>query len=174
MRISIRLIAAGALLAAGVPLSAMAQTITITASVASQCNLNSPTVALGALTLISGTITNTSTNLVLTCNKGATVSVALSDGGNFSSGSKRMSNGSGEFINYHISLPNLPLVNGVNTCPSLPGTEWNGTNTVPGTPMFTASGGPRNIPLCVSVPTPQFPGAGVLFSDTVTATLTVS
>ena len=66
----------------------MAQTITINASVNSQCNLNSPTVALGALTLISGTITNTGTNLVLTCNKGATVSVALSDGGNLPAGSK--------------------------------------------------------------------------------------
>jgi spore coat protein U-like protein len=173
MNKAIRLLAAGALLAAGVPLSAMAQTITITASVASQCNLNSPTVALGALTLISGTITNTGMNLVLTCNKGATVSVALSDGGNFSGGSKRMSNGGGEFINYNISRPTLPLVAVGNTCPALPGTEWDGTNTVAGTPMFSASGGPRSIPLCVSVPTPQFPGAGS-FSDTVTATLTVT
>jgi hypothetical protein len=39
MNKAIRLIAAGALLAAGVPLSAMAQTITITATVASQCNI---------------------------------------------------------------------------------------------------------------------------------------
>jgi spore coat protein U-like protein len=173
MNKAIRLIAAGALLAAGMPLTAMAQTITITATVNSQCNVNSPTVALGALTLLSGTIANTGTNLILTCNKGATVSVALNDGLNFAAGSKRMSNGSGDFINYNISQPNLPLAAAGNTCPALPGTEWNAANPVAGTPMFAASGGPRSIPLCVSVPTPQFPGAGS-FSDTVTATLTVT
>jgi spore coat protein U-like protein len=168
----IRLIAAGALLAAGVPLSAMAQTITITATVNSQCNIGNATVAFGVLNLLSGSITNTGQNIVLTCNRNATVVVALNDGLNFSGG-KRMSNGSGDFINYNISRPNLPLAAAGNTCPALPGTEWNAANTVAGTPMFAASGGPRDIPLCVSVPTPQFPGAGS-FSDTVTATLTVT
>jgi spore coat protein U-like protein len=173
MKKAIRLIAA--LLAAGIPLAAMAQTATITvsATVNSQCNMSNAIVAFGPITLVSGTIYSTSNTLSLTCNKGATVVVALNNGLNFSSGSKRMSDGSGEFINYRISQPTLPLAAVGNACPGAPGTEWDGTNTVPATPMFTASGGPRTIPLCVAVPTPQFPAPGS-YSDTVTASLSVS
>jgi spore coat protein U-like protein len=172
MKNTIRLIAAAALLAAGLPLAASAQTISISASVASQCNIGNATVALGALTLLSGTIYDTGNTISLTCNKGATVVVALNNGANASGTQKRMTNGT-DFINYNFSQPTLPLAAAGNTCPGTPGTEWNGTNTIAGTPMFAASGGPRSIPLCVSVPTPQFPGSGA-YTDTVTATLTVS
>jgi spore coat protein U-like protein len=172
MKSSIRLIAAGALLAAGLPLTASAQTITINATVASQCNIGNGTVNLGALNLLSGTIYDTGNTISLTCNKGATVVVALNNGANASGTQKRMTNGT-DFINYSFSQPTLPLAAAGNTCPGSPGTEWNATNTVAATPMFTASGGPRTIPLCVGVPTPQFPGNGS-YTDTVTATLTVS
>lgn len=172
MKNTLRLITAGGLLAAGLPLTAMGQTISISATVASQCNIGNATVALGGINLLGAALTNTGTNIVLTCNRGATVSVALNNGINASGTQKRLA-GPTDFINYNLSQPTLPLIDGVNTCPALPGTEWNATNTVAGTPMFTASGGPRNIPLCVSVPTPQFPGAGA-YADTVTATLTVS
>ena len=63
MNKALRLIAAGALLAAGVPLSAMAQTITINATVNSQCNIGNATVNLGALDSAERTITNTGTNI---------------------------------------------------------------------------------------------------------------
>ena len=172
MKNTLRLITAGGLLAAGLPLTAMGQTISISATVASQCNIGNATVALGGINLLGAALTNTGTNIVLTCNRGATVSVALNNGINASGTQKRLASPT-DFINYNLSQPTLPLIDGVNTCPALPGTEWNATNTVAGTPMFTASGGPRNIPLCVSVPTPQFPGAGA-YADTVTATLTVS
>ncbi len=172
MKNSLRLITAAGLLAAGLPLTAMGQTISITATVNSQCNIGNATVALGTINLLGAPITNTGTNIVLTCNKGATVTVALNNGANASGTQKRLTDGT-DFINYNLSQPTLPLINGVNTCPALPGTEWNATNTVAGTPMFTAAGGPRNVPLCVSVPTPQYPGAGA-YTDTVTATLTVT
>ena len=72
MKISIRLIAAGALLAAGLPLTASAQTITINATVNSQCNIGNATVNLGALNLLSGTIYEHRQHTSrLTCNKGA-------------------------------------------------------------------------------------------------------
>jgi spore coat protein U-like protein len=171
MKISIRLIAAG-LLALGLPLAASAQTITITATVNSQCNISNASVALGTVTLLSGTIYSTANTISLTCNKGATVSVALNNGANASGTQKRMTNGT-DFINYGISQPTLPLTAGVNTCPGVPGTEWNVAGAISGTPMFTASGGARTIPLCVSVPTPQFPGNGA-YTDTVTASLTVT
>lgn len=172
MKKAFRLIAAGALLAAGIPLSASAQTITINATVNSQCNMGNQTVNLGSLTLLSGTIYDTGNTISLTCNKGATVTIALNNGANPSGTQKRMTNGT-DFINYNFSQPTLPLAAVGNTCPGVPGTEWNATNTVAGTPMFTASGGPRTIPLCVSVPTPQYPGNGS-YTDTVTATLTVT
>ena len=57
MNNTLRLITAGGLLAAGLPLTAMGQTITVTATVASQCNIGNGTVALGSLNLLSGGIT---------------------------------------------------------------------------------------------------------------------
>jgi spore coat protein U-like protein len=173
MKNTLRLITAGGLLAAGLPLTAMGQTISVTATVNSQCNIGNATVALGAVNLLGATITNTGTNIVLTCNRGATVSVALDNGINNVAGTQKRLAGPVDFINYNLSQPTLPLINGVNTCPALPGTEWTAAAPVAGTPMYAAAGGPRNIPLCVSVPTPQFPGAGA-YADTVTATLTVS
>lgn len=174
MKNTLCLITAGGLLAAGLPLTAMGQTISITATVASQCNIGNATVALGSINLLgAGTITNTGTSIVLTCNRGATVSVALDNGANNVAGTQKRLAGPVDFINYNLSQPTLPLINGVNTCPALPGTEWTTAAPVAGTPMYAAAGGPRNIPLCVSVPGSQFPGAGA-YADTVTATLTVS
>jgi spore coat protein U-like protein len=174
MKKSLRLVSAGALLAAGLPLSALAQTITINATVNSQCNIGNATVNLGALTLLSGTINNTGTNITLTCNRGATVSVALNDGANATGTQKRLlSTTATDTINYNLTVPNI--VAGSAVCPgALPGTEWNAANTFAATTLYSASGGPRTIPMCVSVPTPQYSGTGADYTDTVIATLTVS
>jgi spore coat protein U-like protein len=172
MKKTIRLIAAGALLAAGVPLSAMAQTITINATVNSQCNLGTATVTFASLNL-NAQNDNTGSNISLTCNRGATVSVALNNGlpANASGTQKRMQRGTtGEFINYSISVP---TVSGTTTsCPSLPGTSWNATNTLDASPLFTSNGGQRQLALCVSVPAGQFDVGAGLYTDTVTATAT--
>jgi spore coat protein U-like protein len=174
MKNALRLISAGALLAAGLPLTASAQTITINATVNSQCNIGNATVTMGALNLLSGTVTNTGTNISLTCNKGATVSVALNNGANPSGTQKRLTSVTAtDTFNYNITVPNI--VSGSATCPGvLPGTEWNATGTFVATTLYGASGGPRNIPLCVSVPTPQYPSTASDYTDTVLATLTVS
>ena len=128
----IRLIAAGALLAAGVPLSAMAQTITVNATVNSQCNIGNATVNFGALTLGAQT-DNTASNITLTCNRGATVSVALNDGVNASVTQKRMRRpATTDYINYSITVPTISGV--TTTCPALPGTSWNATNTLVASP----------------------------------------
>jgi spore coat protein U-like protein len=109
----------------------------------------------------------------LTCNKGATVTVALNNGANASVVQKRLSDGSGNFINYNLSRPNTLTTGGPNTCPTLPGTEWNAANTVSATALFATTGGPKPIPICISVPGLQYPQAGT-YTDTVTATLTVT
>jgi spore coat protein U-like protein len=110
----------------------------------------------------------------LTCNKGATVSVALNNGANASGTQKRMRSATAlDFINYNITVPSI--VSGSATCPgALPGTEWNATGTFVATTLFSSTGGPKSIPLCVSVPAPQYPGTASDYTDTVTATLTVS
>jgi spore coat protein U-like protein len=172
MKNALRLISAGALLAAGLPLTALAQTITINATVNSQCNIGNATVNLGALNLAVQT-NGPATNISLTCNRGATVSVALNDGTNGSSGQKRMRRlATTDYINYNISVP---TISGTTTsCPTLPSTEWNATNTLVAGPMFSANGGPRDLALCVSVPSGQFDVGVGAYTDVVTATLTVS
>lgn len=170
---SIRLICAAALLVAGIPTAALAQ-INITATVANACSFGTANVTLAGATIAAGTfLSDTSNTVNLTCNKGASVTVALSNGNNPNGTQKRLAaSGTGPFINYNISRPNPLVDGGPNTCPALPGTEWNATNTVVATNLFASTGGPKAIPLCISVPASQFPAAGT-YTDTVTATLTV-
>ena len=151
MKNALRLISAGALLAAGLPLTALAQTITINATVNSQCNIGNATVNLGALNLAVQT-NGPATNISLTCNRGATVSVALNDGANASSGQKRMRRLATDRLHqlqhlaFRRSAERQPRA---RLCPAPSGTR---TNTLAASPMFSASGGPRNLALCVSVP----------------------
>jgi spore coat protein U-like protein len=180
MKNSTHVLAAAALLAAGLPLAASAQTATITinATVNSQCNFANVVVPAFAINALDTTTTsNIGTTLGLTCNKGATVTIAMNDGSNsVAAGAKRLKKAAvAEFINYNLSKPVLPLAAAGNTCPgALPGTEWGSTSTaVDASTMFTASGGVRNIPLCISVPGSQDPSTGS-WQDVVTATFTVS
>ncbi len=167
------ILGAGALLALALPLAASAQ-ITVSANVASACSFGSAIVTLDGVGIAAGTfVTNTGTTVNLTCNRRATVTVALNDGANADGTQKRLREGATtNYINYNLSRPN-PLVDGPNTCPGLPGTEWNAANTVVATSLFASSGGPKPIPICISVPAAQYPAAGT-YTDTVTATLTVS
>ncbi len=77
-----------------------------------------------------------------------------------------------DYINYNITRP---TISGTTTsCPALPGTEWNATNTLVASTMFSAAGGPVNLALCVSVPSGQFNVGAGAYVDTVTATVTVT
>jgi len=165
---------AAAVLALGVPTAAFAQ-INISATIVNACTFGSASVMLGGAGIAAGTaVTDTSGTVNLTCNKGATVSVALNNGANASGTQKRLRSGATtNYINYNLSRPNTLVDGGPNTCPSLPGTEWNATNTVVATSLFITTGGPKPIPICISVPASQYPPAGT-YTDTVTATLTVT
>ena len=168
------ILAAGALLALGLPLAASAQ-INISATVVAACTFGSASVTLSGGGIAAGSaVTDTSSTVNLTCNKGATVTVALNNGANASGTQKRLRAGATtNYINYNLSQPNPLVDGGTNTCPSLPGTEWNATNTVIATNLFATTGGPKPIPICISVPAAQYPQAGT-YTDTVTATLTVT
>ena len=164
----------GALLAFALPLAASAQ-INISATVVAACTFGSASVTLNGGGIAAGSaVTDTSSTVNLTCNKGATVSVALDNGANASGTQKRLrASSTSNYITYNLSRPSTLVEGGPNTCPSLPGTEWNAANTVSATSLFVTSGGPKPIPICISVPAAQYPQAGT-YTDTVTATLTVT
>jgi len=167
------ILCAGALLALALPLAASAQ-ITVSATVVSACTFGSATAVLNGASIAAGlAVSDTGNTVNLTCNKGATVTVALNNGSNATGTQKRLRAGvTTNYISYNLSRPNPLVDGGPNTCPGLPGTEWNAANTVIATSLFATTGGPKPIPICISVPAAQFPAAGT-YTDIVTATLTV-
>ncbi len=149
-------------------LTAGPSNFTVTATVANFCTVSAANVGFG--TVNAGVAAaNTASSVTLTCNKGATVtSVALNSGANASGTQKRMILGA-EFLNYNIDVPTGATF---NTCPAAgAGPEWNATNTIVATSLFTATGGAKSINICASIPAGQFPTAG-LYTDTVQVTAT--
>ncbi len=144
-------------------------TFTVSATVANSCNVSSGNVSFGSVNA-GAAATNTATNITLTCNKGATVAVALDNGSNPSGTQKQMKDSvSGDFLNYNIDVPGGAAL---TTCPAAgAGSEWNGTNTVTASGLYTSNGGPKPIKICASIPVNQYPSAGS-YSDTVQVTAT--
>lgn len=144
-------------------------TFPVTATVANTCTVSSTGVAFGSYT---GTaVTNTANNIVVTCNKGVTItSLLIGNGANASGTQKRMANGT-EYLNYSIDVPTGASL---TTCPAAGTNSWNGTTGPAGaalTSLFATTGGAKNISICASIPASQYPAAGS-YSDTVTMTLT--
>jgi len=142
----------------------------VAATVAAFCTVSATNVGFGGVNA-GVAATNTAGRVRLTCNRGVTVpSVALNNGANNSGTQKRMRNAvSGDFLNYQIDRPtgatflNCPVAGA--------GPEWNATNTIAATPLFTVTGGVKQIRLCASIPAAQYPSAGS-YSDTVQVTAT--
>lgn len=164
------LVAAALCLPAGTARAATAGPVnfTVSAAVANFCTVSAANVAFGTVNA-GAAATNTASSVTLTCNKGVTVSsVALNNGANASGAQKRMVGGA-EFLNYNIDVPTGSTF---STCPAAgAGPEWNGTNTIVATSLFTAAGGAKPITICASIPALQFP-TGQSYSDTVTVTAT--
>src|SRR5690606_2351176 len=104
---------AGAALVAAAGSAAAATTSTtvnVTAAVNSVCNMQaaSTAIAFGTIPAFVATTTPATGNVTLTCNKGATVTLGVSNGNNFGSGQsatlRAMASGS-DFISYHIYQP---------------------------------------------------------------------
>ena len=132
--------------------------------------MSASNVAFG--TINAGTAaTNTAGRVTLACNRGATVTqVALNNGANASGTQKRLRKpATGEFLNYRIDRPTGATF---STCPAAgAGPEWNATNTIVATSLFTTTGGAKLINICASIPAAQYPTAGA-YSDTVSVTAT--
>lgn len=170
---TLRLIAAGAVLAAGFPTVALAQvtspqttTLNVSATVASVCQLSAPSnIAFG--TVQAGATANASGSVTVTCNRGATVS-ATTTSANASGNLKRMRLGvSSDYLDYQVWQPDLTAL---NACAATQ-TDWTGVLTM--TTLWSASGGARVIPVCATT-TPSNTLPAGLYTDTLTVSVSFS
>ena len=144
---------------------------TVSATVSNFCTVSAANVGFGTVPA-GAAATNIGSSVTLTCNKGVAVtSVALDNGANASGTQKRMKGTvtTTDFVNYKIDVPTGATF---QSCPLAgAGPEWNATNTIVATSLFSASGGAKTISICASIPSGQFP-SGQLYSDTVNVTVT--
>lgn len=169
----LRLIAAGAVLAAGVPTAVFAQvttpqttTLTVSATVASVCQLSAPSnISFGSIQ--AGTTANASGSVTVTCNKGATVAATTTSANVTAGTQKRMLLGTTDYLNYQVWQPDLAALGGCAAAK----TDWTGSLSM--TSLFTASGGPRVIPVCAST-TPDNSHPAGTYNDTLTVSVSFS
>ena len=144
-------------------------TFPVTATVANTCTVSSTGVAFGSYT--GALVTNTTNNIVVTCNKGVAIaSFFIGDGANPSGTQKQMAFGA-ERLAYNIDVPTGAAL---STCPVAGTNSWNGTTGPAGatlTALFATTGGAKNVAICASIPAAQFPAGGA-YADTITMTLT--
>lgn len=158
---------AGLMLAAVLPVGAMAQTTTdpvtvnVTASVSAVCNLSATTtdVAFGAIPAFTASAVDASGSVSLTCNRGAVVTMAVGNGTNYGLGqsatARAMKSGT-NYISYEIFQPNITGTTTNCTGVSIP---WgSGGAAFTATSLYSGSGGPRTILLCGQVA--PAPGGG--------------
>ena len=153
MKHSLRLISAGALLAASLPMTAMAQVaVNVSVNVQGSCAVSTPgDAAYGNFAPVAASTNLSWTgSVVLRCNKGATPFVAVSYGNNASGTQRRMANGT-ELIGYAIQKPSLAGTD-FSTCPTFgAGSAWgaSGADRLDASAAFSANGGNSTINLCV-------------------------
>jgi spore coat protein U-like protein len=77
----------------------------VTATVTNNCTISTVALAFGSYDPV---VANASTNLdgtgtvVVACTKGATATIGLGNGGNFSGGARRMTDGATNFLSYEV------------------------------------------------------------------------
>jgi spore coat protein U-like protein len=174
-----RLVSAWALLAAGFPMAALAQTATtdvsVTVTVQGTCTLATagnasqtvqPTTTMNLAASLQGSVT-------LTCNRGAAPVLSVGDGNSFSV-TRRLSDGAvapatPTFVGYAIKQPTIDGSN-FTICPAHgAGTDWNSVTTLAASPAFTSSGGARTVNVCFQTSVNENTPVGV-YSDTVVVT----
>jgi hypothetical protein len=184
MKKFLKLMSAGVLLAAGLPLTVLAQTTTapvnvnVTASVSAVCNLSATTtdVAFGAIPAFTASAVNAAGSVSLTCYRGAVVTMDVVNGSNFGSGliaSQRAMASGADRISYELFQPNIGAGNTTN-CTGV-STAWStGGSAFTATSLFSSSGGPRTIAVCGQVAAAPVSGyaAGASYADVVAVTAT--
>jgi spore coat protein U-like protein len=149
-------------------------TVNVTATVNSVCNMQaaSTAVAFGTIPAFTVSTTPATGNVTLTCNKGATVTLAVNNGNNYGQGQpntlRAMKSGTSDYIAYHIYQPTDATF---TTC-SGASTEW--TSALAISSLWSSNGGPNTISLCGVVDAAPATGyaVGTSYLDVVTVTAT--
>lgn len=173
MKKVLRFLAAGVLLAAGLPIAAYAQVtspqttnLNVSATIASVCLLSAPVnIAFGSVQPLAPAVASGS--VTVTCNKGAVVS-ATTTSANANGTQKRMRLGtSTDYLDYQVWQPDLAALGACATVQ----TDWTGSLTM--TSLWSASGGSRTIPVCATA-TPTGGSATGTYTDTLTVSVSFS
>jgi spore coat protein U-like protein len=175
----IRLIAAGASLAAGLPMAALAQpapvNVTVSVTVQSACSALTSTqqANFGTHTPTASTPVTAEGIVTLTCNRGAAPLISVSTGANPTVGGvRRMLNGVANLISYDIRQPTLS--GGEYTSCAIGNTLWDGATTLAASSAFAATGGPKQVKLCAYATLDADTlgsQAGLVYSDTVSVSI---
>lgn len=146
-------------------------TVNVSASVNSQCNVQTTTLDMGFGTVLVNATggVNAPVTLRVQCNKGAQPSITADAGANAAGAQRRMSNTT-DTLNYSILQP---TGGDFDTCPATiaAGTSLDAT-PLDVKSLWSTSGGPRDITLCGRLETPQVGASQGAYSDTVTVTVT--
>jgi spore coat protein U-like protein len=153
--------------------------VIVTATVATNCTISTPTVAFGPYDGVAAQLTtdlnNSANSFSVNCTKSAPgVTIALGFSANATAPQRAMKDpATATPLNYNIYLPNATTSGAGCTFPGT--TVWgNGTNGTVLTPTSTWGAGAANtktFTLCGSVPAAQDPAAGTGYTDTVVATI---
>lgn len=146
-------------------------TVNVSASVNSQCNVQTKTLAMG-FGLVDVNVTGSvpaPVTLTVQCNKGAQPAITAGPGAQAVGAQRRMTNGT-DTLDYSILQPTGATF---TTCPTTiaTGTSLDATS-LDVSSLWTASGGPKNITLCGRLETPQVGASQGAYADTVTVTVT--
>jgi len=144
-----------AVAAAALATSAQAGTTTplsvnVTANVASTCQATASKtdVAFGAIPAFLAAAQPATGTVTFTCNKGASVSVTVDNGGNYGLGQsgtlRSMKSGTSDYISYHVYQPTGATF---SACGGT--TEWTASLSIGS--LWSSTGGPKTINLCGSV-----------------------
>jgi spore coat protein U-like protein len=174
----IRTMAAGALLAAGLPMAAMAQVtanVQVQVQVVGNCTLSAPANAnFGPQGPVASSNYTATGSVTLTCNRGAAPLVAVGDGLHLTGAQRRMSSGGGTplYVNYNIKQPTISGTD-YTVCPGFGSGSAFGLSgdRLDASAAFTTTGGGRTVNLCFETTldqnTPQ-----ATYTDTVQVSVT--
>jgi spore coat protein U-like protein len=147
-------------------------TFTVSATVFSNCTISATNLSFGTYDPLSASANNATGSVTITCTKSAASTIGMDNGLNFAAGTRSMKSGAGDLINYALGQP--PNNTPGTACTFPAATAWT---TVAGglfTPAVAPSKAARTYNVCgTAAPGQDVPGsvAGVLYSDTVTASV---
>lgn len=140
--------------------SAEQYSLPVTATVQGSCTIESFNLSFGDYDPLATAPLDAAASVRAFCNSGITASISLSNGVNFSGGSRRLAGPSGEFMLYNIYTSSLRT------------TVWNSANTLSATSTSRTVplGGPSGLTAFGRIPAAQKVRAGA-YTDTVIATV---